>query len=288
MAAERKESRYFTLLLVTIISFVYGCGTTKSQRSTEQLLVSGAVDEAIASMDFRVLSGKTVYLDVTYIKGLKSTVLLNENYIVSSLRQQMLAANCLLQETKETADIIVEPRIGALGTDQHDVTYGVPSSGTLSAAASLVQSAPPVPFIPEISIAKRSTQHGSAKIAVFAYRKVTREPVWQSGIRTARSSSNDVWVFGAGPFQSGTIRKRAQFAGGSLTIPLLPTWADKRQQPKVEYGREIQFITPDPVIPIPGVSPASHTAPNMPRPFSREGTPLVPNTLEPTDANRMR
>jgi len=40
-----------------------GCGTTKSRSATEQLLISDAVDRAIAIIDFSPLADKTVFLD---------------------------------------------------------------------------------------------------------------------------------------------------------------------------------------------------------------------------------
>ena len=127
------------------------------------------------------------------------------DYIISSLRQQMLAAGCLVQEDREEADYVVEARVGALGTDAHDVNYGVPANKSLSTAASLVAGATAVPTIPEISVARRADESAAAKLALFAYDRQTRERVWQSGMKVGRSSAQDRWYFGAGPFQSGTI-----------------------------------------------------------------------------------
>jgi hypothetical protein len=66
--------------------------------------------------------------------------------------------------------------------------------------------APALPAaIPEIPLAKRREQRGVAKIAVFAYRRDTGEPVWQSGLAKDESNAKNLWVFGAGPFRRGTI-----------------------------------------------------------------------------------
>ena len=73
--------------------------------------------------------------------------------------------------------------------------------------------------IPEIPFAKRRDQRGVAKVAVFAYRRDTGEPVWQSGIVVNTSTANDIWVFGAGPFQRGTIYEREEFSGKKLVGP---------------------------------------------------------------------
>ena len=79
----------------------------------------------------------------------------------------------------------------------------------------LVQPVPAV--IPEIPIAKRKDQRGIAKIAVFAYHRQTGSPVWQSGLVHEESTSNDVWILGAGPFQRGTIYAGTEFAGNAIS-----------------------------------------------------------------------
>ncbi|MFP6575812.1 MAG: DUF6655 family protein, partial [Pirellulaceae bacterium] len=63
---------YLGSLIVLLTSLALtGCGTLKSQTATQQLLLSDAVDRSIASIDFSPLSGKTIYLDVTYIRAIK-------------------------------------------------------------------------------------------------------------------------------------------------------------------------------------------------------------------------
>ena len=207
-------------LLALVIA---GCGTTKSQTATEQLLVSDAVDRSISEIDFRALAGRKVFFDTQYIQPVKGAGFVNSEYIISSLRQQMFAANLLLQENVEDADYVVEARVGALGMDSHDVVYGVPASNGISSAATLVPNAPNLPAIPEIALAKRNEQLGAAKVGVFAYDRRTRAAVWQSGISRANSTARDFWVFGAGPFQRGTIYDGTHFAGSDLP---LPAWQD--------------------------------------------------------------
>lgn len=240
-----------TLLLTCLLC---GCGTTKSRSATEQLLISDAVDRAVAGVDFRPLAGRSVYLDTQYVKSVKGGGFINANYIISSLRQQMLAANCNLQEKAEDADYIAEVRVGALGTDGHRVTYGIPASSGLSNAASLVPNSPPIPTIPEISIAKREDEMAAAKIAVFAYHRETRKAVWQSGLAQARSTAKDIWLFGAGPFQNGAIHERPHFAGEELEIPFLAAGSKDDSLDRLKsYGRDISFIQPPNA-----VQPATH------------------------------
>ena len=205
---------------LALLGLLGGCGTTISRNATEQLLTSDAVDRSIAELDFRHFAGQKVYLDTQYLQKASGVGVVNADYVISSLRQQMIAARCLLQEKKEDAEYIVEARIGALGTNAHEVTYGMPANNLLSAASTFVPMVPQVPTIPEIAFAKRHDQLAAAKVSVFAYVRDTREPVWQSGVSTAKSKAKDSWILGAGPFQRGTIYGGTQFAGERMRFPL--------------------------------------------------------------------
>ena len=67
------------------------------------------------------------FLDTTYLRPVRGIGFVNSDYIISSLRQQLTAARCKIHDKREDAEIIVEPRVGALGTE-HEITYGIPSS----------------------------------------------------------------------------------------------------------------------------------------------------------------
>src|SRR5690606_11244813 len=153
-----------------------GCGTTKTYTATEQLLLSDAVDMSVAKLDFTPLTAKRVYLDATYLKTVKSPLLIDSDYVISSLRQQMMGAGVLLVEGREEAEIIAEARMGALGMDGHDVIYGLPASNSLASASAALGGASLLPAIPEISIARREGRQGASKLAVFAYDRETLQP----------------------------------------------------------------------------------------------------------------
>ena len=46
-----------------------GCGINKSRLATEQLVVSEAVDKAVATIDFSPLSGRRVFFDTQFLDG---------------------------------------------------------------------------------------------------------------------------------------------------------------------------------------------------------------------------
>ncbi|GIW80792.1 MAG: hypothetical protein KatS3mg105_2599 [Gemmatales bacterium] len=191
------------------VSLMMGCGTTRltdTQRTaTEQLLISNAIDQAVDQLDFQALQDKDVYFDPQYLENA-----VDRGYLVSSLRQHLLAHGCRLKEKREDATFVVEARTGGIGTDRSSLLIGVPQM----TVPSIMPGQPS--HIPEIPLAKRTNQKGAAKIAVFAYNRLTGRPVWQSGTLEAVSTARDLWLFGAGPFRGGTIRKRTEFAGLSL------------------------------------------------------------------------
>ncbi|QDV13757.1 hypothetical protein CA51_36480 [Rosistilla oblonga] len=253
--SARLESRcrVATLFWALAISLLIGCGTTKSRTATDQLLLSDAVDRSVSAIDFRPLTGKKVYLDTTYLSAVKGTLFVNSDYIISSLRQQIIAAGCLLEEDRKTAELIIEARVGTLGADGHMVSYGIPASNALATAASLVAEAAPVPTIPEISFAKRESNEASAKIAAFAYDRETRQAVWQSGISRSESNSRETWILGAGPFESGSVRENTRLAGRELpfdgTEDSLQSSDSQPVRPPVDLNMQARFEDGYPIVP---------------------------------------
>ncbi|MCL4200902.1 MAG: hypothetical protein KJ000_00305 [Pirellulaceae bacterium] len=235
------EPQWLRLLLVLAAVLCAGCGTTRTRTATEQLLMSDAVDRSIEQIDFSPLRGRRIFFDTQYLNTIKGLGFVNSDYLISSLRQQMLAAGCLLEEKADTAEYIVEGRCGALGTDGHEVTYGMPASTGLSNAASVLPNVPTIPLIPEISVARREDNRAAAKIGVFAYHRETRLPVWQSGVTVSTSNAKDVWVFGAGPFQSGSIYDGTQFAGSRIRLPLTHDDEEPAHHAPVSYFQEHDF-----------------------------------------------
>jgi hypothetical protein len=185
-----------------VLPVLIGCGTTRStdtmRTATEQLLISDAIDRAVQEVDFRPLSGQTVYLDSSMLEDVT-----DRNYLVSTVRQHLLASGCTLRNERDEADFIVEARAGAVGTDRNDLLFGIPATNVPQILP--LQGMPAA--IPEVPLAKRRDQRGIAKISMFAYHRESGHPVWQSGLAVRESSSNDVWVFGAGPFEHGTLHK---------------------------------------------------------------------------------
>lgn len=212
-------------IVVAILGLIgfSGCGTIQSSNATEQLLASDAVDTAISRIDFSPLEGEKVFFDTRYVQNMKVIGFVSAEYMISSMRQSMTAQGLLLQDSAAQAEYVIEARVGTLGADSHDIVYGLPASNGLSAASSAVATvttgAPaPLPAIPELSLAKKKNQFAAVKLACFAYHRESRERVWQSGLSTAKSTAKDTWIFGAGPFQKGSIYDRTGLAGSTLDV----------------------------------------------------------------------
>ncbi|MDY3560437.1 hypothetical protein R5W23_001671 [Gemmata sp. JC673] len=241
--------RASALLLAALLT---GCGTTKMTDSpraaTEMLLVSQAIDYAVAKMDFSALSEQPVFLDTTPLE--KDVI--DKGYVISLVRQQLLAHGALIQEDRTRAIYVVELRAGAIGTDRHSVMVGTP-------AVSLPSVVPGLPTsIPEIALMKKNDQRGVAKIGVFAYNRVTGRALWQSGTVEGESQSKDLWVFGTGPFSRGTIRNRTELAGEPIPTPsdLLGTHGDKDKSVTPAAGTAREQFFPNstlsaPPLPVP-------------------------------------
>lgn len=236
--------RFVVMSAALMLTSLLGCGTTREYNATEQLVMSDAVDRSIATIDFRPMSGRKVYLDTSYLRHVKGEGFVNSEYVTSALRQQIVAAGCLIQDANADADIVIEARIGTLGTDDHRVTFGVPENNALANAVSLIPGSPNLPTIPEIAIARRESRESAAKIAAFAYDRETRAPLWQSGVESSLATAKDTWVMGVGPFQAGTIREQTKLAGSGIRFgEKSATGSPARffDRPPVDYTAEVRF-----------------------------------------------
>ncbi|MHB1424698.1 MAG: DUF6655 family protein [Gemmataceae bacterium] len=201
--------------LLLLVLGAGGCGTTRTsdttRTATEQLLISHAIDATVSRLDFRIMAGKRVYLDPQYLNSVT-----DKEYLISSLRQHLLACGCLLQEERTKATYVIEARAGSVGTDRNDMLIGVPQMSFPAVMPGI-----PGTMIPEIALAKKSNRRAVVKIAVFAYDRVSGEPISQSGIVEAISREQNSWLCGAGPFQRGSLHRGTDFDNQSIVVPIL-------------------------------------------------------------------
>ena len=88
-------------LLILVLST--GCTTIKmtgtARTGTEQLLLTGTWDSALAQVDFSSMSGTKVFLDSSHI------TVVDKDWIISSLRRTMAEQGLLLADSKDKAQI---------------------------------------------------------------------------------------------------------------------------------------------------------------------------------------
>ena len=144
----------WTSLLVT---FTAGCGTrtfTNTERAAiEQLLLSGAVDNALEKLDIPQLAGKKTYLDFTNLKSY------DLEYVKAAVRARFAEIGAHLAEDAKQADYVVEISSGALGTEYKSSILGIPAIPVPGS---------PTP-LPELALTRSIEQKAIAKLLVLVH-----------------------------------------------------------------------------------------------------------------------
>lgn len=184
-------------LCLTCMLAVCGCTSTKTSNTartgTEQLLISNAVDQSLAKVDFRPMAGKKVLVDEKYLEGI------DKGYVISSIRHHVLHAGGELVSKPEDADILLELRSGGIGTDNSDSYLGMPGI-TLPGMVSL----------PDVKLITRSRQSAFAKIGLVAIDAKTHTELNAGGVTLAMSDDNNWFVMGVGPYRQGTMEREVK------------------------------------------------------------------------------
>ncbi len=192
-----------------------GCASTKTtntgRTAMEQLLISNAVDQSLNKIDFKPLAERTVYLDTSL------TECVDKNYVIASTRNRILQAGAKLVEKADQAEVVVELRSGGVGTDQTEAYFGIPA----------VSVPGPLPLsTPEVKFWSRNQQTATAKIGLVAFETSTRQVLGRGGTSLALSDDSKTYVFGMGPYQSGTVRTEVtRGVGRQVPNPLPETIA---------------------------------------------------------------
>ncbi len=184
-----------SMLIAIGVLVLASCTTTRtshtSRTGTEQLLLSNAVDQALDKTPLPSVDGKKVYVEEKYLDCV------DKGYLIASIREKLLQSGALLVGKQEESEITIEIRSGGIGTDNVDSFVGMPS----------VAMPGPLPFeMPEVRLYERSSQYGTAKIALVAYQSSSGQMVFDSGRQMARGDDSRWSVLGIGPFQNGSVR----------------------------------------------------------------------------------
>lgn len=212
---------------------VIACGCTSAhtsntaRTSTEQLLVSNAVDHALDKVDFRPFAGQAVYLEEKYVDCV------DKNYVIASIRHRLLMAGASLVNSADSASIVVEPRSGGVGTVSSESFVGVPEIAL-----------PGMVTLPEVRFMTRTRQEGTAKIGLVAYDPKSGQVLGPGGQSLARADDNNWYVVGVGPYRSGTLKtdlRRGTSGPAAWTQTPLPARVSFNSPAGVSEPNRIQF-----------------------------------------------
>lgn len=139
--------------------------TSPARTATEQLLVTHAAERAASQFSLALPPGARVFLDTAYFRGEGS------EYAISAIREALIARGHPFATTRESSEVVVEIRLGALSIDNMQRIVGIPRL-TLPITSTFT-----TVTIPELSAYSRRDRTGVAEFSAFAYDTKTGKPI---------------------------------------------------------------------------------------------------------------
>ena len=217
----------FRLFTLGICIHSAGCASMKesdtARTGLEQLLISNAVDQSLAKVDFRPVSGAKVFLKTDLLECV------DKNYVMLTTRSKLLASNCTLVDKADDAEIVMEIASGGVGTDRTELVVGTPEI-----PLGLMGS------VPKVNFYERKKAMGTAKLAIIATDAKSKQPVINSGFSLARSDHQHWSVMGSGPVLSGSVANQLkEHTGTNDSIMYLPSSQPSESQMATRTSGEL-------------------------------------------------
>jgi len=175
--------------------------TDPPRTATEQYLLTQATVHSIEKLSAEALRDRKIYLDSTYLTAATQPSQ-EHSFLIGELRARLLASGVRLAQYREEAQVIVEVRSEAVGTDRYETLIGLPALYFFSGAVG--QSNIPI-TTPELALYKHTRQRGFSSVAFVAYWRDTGELIAASGPFVGHTNREDFWFFGFGPRTVGSI-----------------------------------------------------------------------------------
>lgn len=162
------------MLVLGIGLNVAGCTsvTTKitgsSRAGAEQLLLTGTLERAVSSIDFRPLQGRRVYLDSSLVSGTDSS------WVTFCLRREMARQGLTLVSEKKEAQAVVEASVAAYGTDEVDCRVALPNTFATGALPL------PIGSSDSSGLIRKSRQDAVVKLALIGLDTSTHQVIWET------------------------------------------------------------------------------------------------------------
>ena len=176
-----------------------GCTSVKMtgtpRTGTEQLLLTGTWDNALAHVDFSSLAGHEGLPRPPVYHGRRQGL----DHLFS-IRRTMAEQGLLLENNKDKAQVIVEVAFGAYGTDERDRKFGLPGfsiAPSLTTGAALSSSGSST----SLTFSETNQQDAVVKASLFAYEAKTGRLVWESSPLFNAQGVRDHFVMGSGPYR---------------------------------------------------------------------------------------
>jgi hypothetical protein len=206
---QAQSQQYLRILALSGAFVVAGCTTVTMseppQTATEQLLVTTAIDDAIAKMNVSsIAAGTRIFVDTSFFDGTgRDRTILFPKYAMGAVRERLLRAGALLTDDKQTAEVIVELRTGGQSVDHNSLFVGIPS---ITIPIPPYFTAPVT--TPELSLFKRDRKTGVAKLAIVAYGRGTGALTGESGASFGASNHTEYTVLLLFDWISGDIEPK--------------------------------------------------------------------------------
>jgi hypothetical protein len=187
--------------VVVVCLLAIGCSSVKrsdtARTAREQFLISNAVDQSLGKCDFSAFRNTKVFVEDKYLECI------DKGYIVGSIRHRLLLNGATIAAKPEESDVVLETRSGGVGTDNADSYVGIPEIVL-----------PGMLTLPEVRLWQKSRQSALAKIGIVAYDAKNHEMLGAGGVSSSMANDSNTFVFGIGPFQSGSAKSEIQRTTG--------------------------------------------------------------------------
>ena len=252
MPASCRIARWSVLALCLSVSL--GCATARTtdtpRTGIEQLLISNAVDQALDKFEFGMLQGRAVYIDDKYLDCV------DKSYLLSSIRERALCHGARVVSKAEEAEVVLEIRAGAMGTDNSETFIGTPRIA--------IPGLMPVE-LPEVKFWNWTSHFGTAKIGILAYQPKSGTVIPQGGQAVARSDDTKWYVLGIGPFGRGSVK--SEISQRTAEPFALTRFAPHSQRPVFAMAQPTE--DDEPMAAGQSAQPATYQAPSYPPPQYR-------------------
>jgi hypothetical protein len=204
------------LVWLALAGVLGGCTTiriTDPDHTADELYLENVASKlAVDQVSATVLRDRKVYLDTTYLTAATQPSD-QQQFLVGELRAKLLLTGVRLTPYRKDAEIIMELRSQGTSVNHLEFLLGIPASsvGGIFTGGIAAQT-------PELSIIKRTQQHGYSSVAFIAYWADTGEVVAASGPFVGRTERDDYWFFGVGPQTIGNVppAEPAPVEGGNI------------------------------------------------------------------------